>query len=69
MARRKRKSGPGGARPGAGRKRVYEDLIYRTIGFESTTFEKLVRAAQKRGESVAAIVRRAVDTYLRRQKP
>ncbi len=69
MARGKSKSGPGGARRGAGRKRIYEDLIYRTIGFERATFEKLVRAAQKRGESVAAIVRRAVDTYLRRQKP
>ena len=69
MARRKSKSGPGGARPGAGRKRIYEDLIYRTIGFERATFEKLLRAAKKRGESVAAIARRAVDTYLRRQKP
>ena len=68
MAGRKSKSGPGGARPGAGRKRIYEDLVYRTIGFEKATFEKLVRAAKKRGESVAAIVRRAVDTYLRRQK-
>ena len=69
MARRKSKSGPGGARPGAGRKRIYKDLIYSTIGFERATFEKLVRAAKKRGESVAAIVRRAVDSYLRRQKP
>ena len=68
MARRKSNSGPGGARPGAGRKQIYEDLVYRTIGFERATFEKLVRAAKKRGESVAAIVRRAVDTYLRRQK-
>ena len=69
MARRKSKSGPGGARPGAGRKRIYEDLVYRTIGFERATFEKLVRATQKRGESIAAIVRRAVDAYLRKQKP
>ncbi len=69
MVRPKRKSGPGGARPGAGRKRIYEDLVYRTIGFERATFKKLVQAARKRGESVAAIVRRAVDSYLRRQKP
>ncbi len=68
MARRKSKT-RGGARPGAGQKRIYEDLVYRTIGFERASFEKLVRAAKKRGESVAAIVRRAVDTYLRRQKP
>jgi hypothetical protein len=68
MARRKTKSRAGGARPGAGRKRIYKELVYRTVGFEKSALEKLARIAKERGESFGAIVRKSVDAYLRRQK-
>ena len=60
------KSGRGGARPGAGRKRVVQEPERIGIDFEQTDLEALRALARNRETSVANLVRTAVSQYLRR---
>jgi hypothetical protein len=64
MAGRKKASGRGGWRPGAGRKPVFEDSVDRTLRFERRDLEMLEAMATERGVTTADLVREAVRTYL-----
>jgi hypothetical protein len=65
---RKRKGGPGGARPGAGRPPLFEDRSDLSVRFERRELDKLVELADERGVSVAELVREAVTAYLARRR-
>ena len=58
----------GGARPGAGRKRVVQDPDRIGIDFERPDLEALRELALARNTSVANLVRTAVAQYLRRSR-
>jgi hypothetical protein len=60
------KNGRGGARAGAGRKRIVQEPERIGIDFERTDSEALRALARKRDTSVANLVRTAVAQYLRR---
>lgn len=64
MAGRKRASGRGGWRPGAGRKPAFEDSVDRTLRFERRDLETLEAIATERGVTTADLVREAVRSYL-----
>ncbi len=63
---RERKSGWGGARPGAGRKRIVKEPERIAVDFEKPDLDALRALAESRGKSVADLIRRAVGQYLRR---
>ena len=65
---RKRKGGPGGARPGAGRPALFEERCDLSVRFERRELDKLVALADERGVSVAELVREAVTLYLSRRR-
>ena len=58
--------GRGGARPGAGRKRVVQDPERIAVDLEKPELDRLRALADSRGTSVADLIRRAVAQYLRR---
>lgn len=64
----KKRSGPGGARPGAGRPRVVQDPVRLTVDYERADFEHLEAIAERRGVSVASVVREAVRTFVARRR-
>ncbi len=64
----KAKLGHGGARPGAGRKRVVQEPERMAVDFERSDLEALRALADEREISVGALVRRAVSHYRRRTK-
>jgi len=68
MATRRRKSGRGGYRPGAGRKPQFSDSADRTIRFERRDLEALDALADERGVTGADLVREAVGLYLARNR-
>jgi hypothetical protein len=68
VAARRKASGRGGWRPGAGRKPELEDPVSVTIDLERPQAERLRAIADDRGVSLASLVRKAVGAYLRRQK-
>ena len=71
MARKRRKksrNGRGGARPGAGAKKIIRDRVMRSVSFERSQMKKVERIAKDEGLSFAAVVRRAVDAYLKRRR-
>ena len=68
VARRKTKGTWGGWRPGAGRKRTLEDPVSITADLERADVDFLEKIAEKRGVSVASLVRNAVAAYVQRQK-
>lgn len=59
-------SGRGGARAGSGRKRVVNDPERLTVDFERADLNALRALADDRGTSVASLVRKAVEQFLRR---
>jgi hypothetical protein len=59
-------SGRGGARRGAGRKRIVQDPQRIAVDFERMDLEALRGLADRRETSIADLVRRAVSQYLRR---
>ena len=63
---RKRKSGWGGVRPGAGRKRIVKEPKRFNVDFEEPDLDALRELAERRGTSAADLIRRAVAQYLRR---
>jgi hypothetical protein len=68
VARRKVKGTWGGWRPGAGRKPTLKDPISFTGELERADVDYLEKISEKRGVSVASLVRSAVAAYVRRQK-
>ncbi len=65
---RGRKSGWGGARPGAGRKRIVKEPERIAVDFEKPDLDALRALAERRGNSVADLIRRAVGQYLKRAR-
>lgn len=61
-----RPSGRGGARPGAGRKRLVEEPERVAIDIERSDLDTLREVAEARGTSVAALIRKAISQYLTR---
>ena len=68
VAARKKKTGWGGKRPGAGRKPELQDPVSFTLDFEEPQFEALKEIAEDREVSVASLVREAVRGYLARRR-
>lgn len=64
MAGRKKTSGRGGWRPGAGRKPAFQNSVDRTLRFERQDLEALETMATERGVTTADLVREAVRSYL-----
>jgi hypothetical protein len=64
MAGRKKASGRGGWRPGAGRKPAFQNSVDRTLRFERRDLETLEAIATERGVTTADLVREAVRSYL-----
>ena len=68
MPSRKKSSGWGGARPGAGRKRIVQDPVRLAIDYERADLEALGEIAERRGVSVASLLRKAVQAYVKRHR-
>ncbi len=68
VGRRKIKGTWGGWRPGAGRKPTLTDPVSITCDVERVDVDYLEKIAEKRGASVASLVRNAVAAYVLRQK-
>lgn len=58
----------GGSRPGAGRPRVVQEPERIGVDFERSDLDALRDLADRRGTSVADLIRRAVGQYVRRAK-
>ena len=58
----------GGARKGAGRKRIVQDPERIAVDLEKPDLNAMRALAEQRGTSVADLIRRAVSQYLRRSK-
>ena len=67
-ATRRKPSGRGGWRPGAGRKRELTDAVRATTVLDRADFERLEAIAERRGSTVGATIRNAVKAFLRRHK-
>lgn len=65
---RRKATGRGGWRPGAGRKLVLQDPVSVTLDLEEPQIERLREIADERGVSVASLIRQAVDAFLARRK-
>jgi hypothetical protein len=68
MAARHQRKGRGGAREGAGRKRIVQDPERIAVDLERSDLDAMRTLAEKRSTSVAALIRRAVSAYLGRSK-
>ncbi len=68
VGRRKIKGTWGGWRPGAGRKPTLKDPVSFTGELESADVDYLEKIAEKRGVSVASLVRNAVSAFVQRQR-
>ena len=68
MATRKRSTGWGGARRGAGRPAEFEDKVKVSFDMEREDFEQLEKIAERWDESVAAVIRRTLQTLLKRHR-
>ena len=68
MASRRRKSRLGGARPGAGRKRVLKDAKVLTVSLDGADYDAIAREADRREISMGTVVREAVKAHLARRR-
>ncbi len=64
----RKQTGWGGAREGAGRKRVLKDRRRVGVDLEGPDFQRVKALAAKRGISISEVVREAVRAYLKRTK-
>ncbi len=62
MAKRK-SSGHGGYRPGAGRPRALEDEVLLTVKIERRHKDMLDRTAKERGVTLSAVVREILEMF------
>ena len=63
-----RKVGWGGRRKGAGRPSVFKDPVNRWVRLERADAEAVEKLARDRGVSLSELIRRALRSYLGRQK-
>ena len=63
-----KQKGPGGSRPGAGRKRIVANPERIAVDLEKPDLDALRALAEERDTSVAALIRHAVAAYLKRTK-
>jgi len=63
---RKKASGLGGWRPGAGRKRIVQDPVRLSIDHERPDVEALEAMAEEQEVPVAHLVRKAVRAFVKR---
>ena len=68
MAARERGGGRGGARPGAGRPPLFKDKVRVAVDMEREDYEDLEKIADRWDESIPAVVRRALNTLLKRHR-
>ena len=68
VAQSKRKAKRGGARPGAGRKRIFRDRKLRSVSFEREDLKKAQALADRRGIHLSLVIRDALRQYLKRQR-
>ena len=68
MAKRKKKTGHGGHRPGAGRPRLMRDSRPITVRIEADDYEALEEIAERRGEAIPSLFRSALDTFIKRHR-
>ena len=68
VAQRRKPSGHGGWRPGAGRPRVIQDPVEIKIKMEKADMDALRRVSAERGTSVAVLIRSAIRAHLKRFK-
>lgn len=68
VTQRMRKTRRGGARPGAGRKRVVQEPKRIAVDLEKPDLDALRTLGKRRGTSVADLIRRAISQYLHRAK-
>ena len=59
----------GGRRPGAGRKPILKDSVSVTFDMERAERDRLRKIARRRGEQLAATIRRALSAYTKRYGP
>ncbi|HXK21796.1 MAG TPA: ribbon-helix-helix protein, CopG family [Myxococcota bacterium] len=67
MAGRRKATGRGGWRPGAGRRPELKRPARFTLDLEGPQMDALEKIAEERGVSVASVVREAVAAYLARR--
>lgn len=68
MAASKRSKSWGGARAGAGRPPEFKDKVKVSFDMEREDYEDLKEIAERWGESVPAVIRRALNTLLKRHR-
>ena len=68
MASKRKQTGRGGYREGAGRKSVLKRARTVTVTLEDSDYEAVAEIAEKRGVSFAAVIRAALGPYLKRQR-
>lgn len=68
MAPRRKTSGRGGSRPGAGRKPELEEAVSVTLHLERPQIDHLRKIADEEDVSVASLIRAAVNRFLARRK-
>ena len=68
MASRKRSTGWGGSRAGAGRPPMFEDKVRVAFDMEREDHDDLVKIADRWDQSVPAVIRRALQTLLKRHR-
>ncbi len=68
MAARKRKSTWGGRRAGAGRKPILKGVVTYTTLLQKADVDAVKAIALRRGESVNALIRKAVTAFVKRDR-
>ena len=68
VAERRKKSGHGGARPGAGRPKEMKNAVGYRLQIEQEDLEALRALSRERKLPVSELIRRAIRTLLRRQR-
>ena len=68
MSAKKRGRGWGGVRSGAGRPPMFKDKVRVAFDMERRDHEELEKIADRWGESVPAVIRRALGTLLKRHR-
>jgi hypothetical protein len=64
----KKKSGHGGWREGAGRKPFLNGAERLSVSLEEPEYKAVERLAEKRGVSIASVIREAVKAYVAKRR-